>query len=78
MQNKGFASSKEYWVKFGWGVLVGMLAAISVLLFNYLMNLGLKWLWPEPPGYEPFSGDLRVLIIMTVAGFLVGLLYHFV
>jgi H+/Cl- antiporter ClcA len=78
MEQRGFATSKTYWIKFIWGLFIGLLAAVSVLLFNYLMNLGLKWLWPDPPGYEPFSGSLRVLIIMTVAGFLVGLLYHFI
>lgn len=78
MELKGFAASKEYWLKFGWGVLIGLIAALSVLIFNYVMNLGLKWLWPDPPGYEPFSGSWRVLVILTVAGFIVGLIFHFI
>ena len=77
MEQRGFATSKTYWSKFGWGVFIGLIAALSVLLFNYLMNLGLKWLWPEPPGYEPFSGSWRVVVILTVAGLIVGLLYRF-
>ena len=78
MEQKGFATSKIYWIKFGWGVLIGLIAALSVLLFNYLMNLGLKWLWPEPPGYVPFSGSWRAVVILTVAGLIVGLLYRFI
>lgn len=42
MEEKGFATSKNYWIKFGWGVLIGLIAALSVLIFNYVMNLGLK------------------------------------
>ena len=77
MGTKGFASSKEYWVKFGWGVFIGMLTALSVLFFNYLMNLGLKLLWPGQPAIEPFSGSWQIVLILTAAGFIVGLIYHF-
>jgi len=78
MEPKGFASSKEYWVKFGWGVLIGMLTALGVLFFNYLMNLGLKLFWPGQPAAEPFSGSWQIILILTAAGFIVGLIYHFV
>lgn len=77
MDPKGFARSKEYWVKFGWGVLVGAITALSVLLFNYLMNLGLKFLWPEQIPAEPFSGSWQIIVILTVAGFIVGLIYRY-
>jgi hypothetical protein len=77
MELKGFASSKEYWLKFGWGVLTGMLTALGVLFFNYLMNLGLKFLWPGQPAIEPFSGSWQIIVILTAAGFIVGLIYHF-
>ena len=77
MELKGFATSKIFWIKFGWGVLIGVLAALGVLLFTYVMNLGLKLLWPDPPGAEPFSGSWRVAVIMTITGFLVGLLHRF-
>ncbi len=77
MELKGFATSKAYWLKFFWGVFIGLLVALSVLFYNYVMNLGLTWLWPEPPGWEPFSGSWRVVIIMTIAGFIVGLLHRF-
>ncbi|MCK4724211.1 MAG: hypothetical protein KAT29_00330, partial [Anaerolineales bacterium] len=77
MELKGFATSKAYWLKFFWGVFIGLLVALSVLFYNYVMNLGLTWLWPEPPGWEPFSGSWRVVIIMTIAGFIVGLIHHY-
>ena len=77
MELKGFATSKEYWVKFGWGVLVGMLSALSVLLFNYLVNLGLKFLWPDTMGVEPFSGSWQIVVIVTAAGFIVGIIHQF-
>jgi H+/Cl- antiporter ClcA len=41
------------------------------------MNLGLKFLWSDPPGTELFSGSWRVVVIMTIAGFLVGLMHRF-
>jgi len=77
MELKGFATSKIFWIKFWWGVLIGLLVALGVLFFTYVMNLGLKFLWPDPPGAEPFSGSWRVVVIMTIAGFLVGLLHRF-
>ena len=77
MNLKGFATSKIFWVKFGWGVLIGLLAALGVLFYTYVLNLGLKFLWPDPPGAEPFSGSWRVVIIMTIVGFIVGLLHRF-
>ncbi len=44
MELKGFATSKTFWIKFGWGMLIGLLAALSVLIYIYLINLGLKFL----------------------------------
>jgi len=77
MEGLGFARSKEYWVRFGWGMLIGFLAALGVLGFNYVMNLGLTALWPEDTGAEPFSGSLWIIVILTVAGLIVGLIHHF-
>ncbi len=42
------------------------------------MNLEISLVWPEAPSPEPFSGSVRILVIMTVAGLIVGLLHHFV
>jgi H+/Cl- antiporter ClcA len=77
MELKGFATSRTFWIKFGWGMLIGLLAALGVLFYTYMINIGLKFLWSDPPGAEPFSGSWRVVVIMTIAGFLVGLLHRF-
>ena len=58
-------------------MLIGFLAALGVLFYTYVMNLGLKFLWSHHPGVEPFSGSWRVVVIMTIVGFLVGLLHRF-
>jgi H+/Cl- antiporter ClcA len=77
MEGLGFARSKEYWVRFGWGILVGFLGALGALAFNYVMNLGLSAIWPDDMGVAPFTGSIWIVVIMTVAGFIVGLLHHF-
>ncbi|MFA9562669.1 MAG: chloride channel protein [Nitrospirota bacterium] len=77
MEGLGFARSKEYWVRFGWGILVGFLGALGALGFNYIMNLGLQFLWPDQTGVVPFSGSIWIVVIMTVAGFIVGLLHQY-
>jgi H+/Cl- antiporter ClcA len=77
MDLKGFATSKTFWIKFGWGMLIGLLAALGVLFYTYVMNLGLKFLWSDHPGVELFSGSWRVVLIMTMIGFVVGLLHRF-
>ena len=77
MEDLGFARSKEYWVRFGWGILVGFLGALGALAFNYVMNLGLGAIWPDDMGVAPFTGSIWIVVIMTVAGFIVGLLHHF-
>lgn len=77
MEGLGFARSKEYWVRFGWGIVVGFLGALGALGFNYVMNLGLRALWPDDMGVAPFSGSIWIVVIMTVAGFFVGVLHQF-
>ena len=69
--------SRAYWRRLGWGLLVGLLSAIGAFIFIGLMNLGQKLIWPNPPGWEPFSGSWTIVVIMTVAGFLVGLIHQF-
>lgn len=69
--------SKAYWHRLGWGVFTGLLGAIGAFIFLGLMNFGLSLVWPNPPSWEPFSGSWTIVVIMTVAGFLVGLLHHF-
>lgn len=69
--------SRKYWGRLGWGVLVGLLSAMGAFIFIGIMNMGISLVWPDPPSWEPFSGSWTILVIMTVAGFLVGLIHHF-
>jgi H+/Cl- antiporter ClcA len=77
VEGLGFARSKDYWIRFGWGIFIGFLGALGALGFSYVMNQGLRIIWPEDVGVQPFSGSLWIVVIMTVAGFIVGLLHQF-
>ena len=77
MEGLGFAKSKEYWIRFGWGILLGLLSALGAFIFVAIMDFGIGLLWPEPPDAALFSGAWQIVVIMTVGGFLVGLLYQF-
>ena len=61
-----FARNRSFWVQLGWGLFAGLLSALGTLLFVVLMNLGISLVWPEEPGPEPFSGSVRILVIMSV------------
>jgi H+/Cl- antiporter ClcA len=77
MEGLGFAKSKEYWIRFGWGILLGLLSALGAFIFVAIMDFGIDLLWPEPPDPAYLSGSWQIVVIMTVGGFLVGLLYQF-
>jgi H+/Cl- antiporter ClcA len=77
MEGLGFAKSKEYWIRFGWGILLGLLSALGAFIFVAIMDFGIDLLWPEPPDAALFSGAWQIVVIMTLGGFLVGLLYRF-
>lgn len=68
--------SKAYWRQLSWGVLVGLLSALGAFIFVSLMNRGIDLVWPDPPGWEPFSGSWTIVLIMTVAGLLVGIIHQ--
>jgi H+/Cl- antiporter ClcA len=72
-----FARNRSFWVQLGWGALVGLLSALGTLFFVVLMNWGISLVWPQTPGPEPFSGSVRILVIMTVSGLVVGLIHRF-
>jgi len=72
-----FGRSKQFWIQMGWAVVLALLGAIGALVFVALMNLGIGFVWREIPGPEPFSGSWQILVIMTVAGLLVGLIHRF-
>ena len=69
--------SKKYWQRLGWGILVGFLTTIGAVVFIGLQDAGIDLLWPDKPGWEPLSGSWTIVIIMTIAGLIVGLIHHF-
>lgn len=73
-----FARSRSFWLQLGWGVVIALLGALGTLLFVVVMNLGISLVWPQEPGPESFSGSVRILAIMTLAGLIVGLIHRFV
>ena len=77
MERLGFARSRGFWVRFGWGILLGLLSALGAYIFVAIMDFGINLLWTEPPDAAFLSGAWQIVVIMTVAGFVVGLLYRF-
>ncbi|MFL7838902.1 MAG: chloride channel protein [Candidatus Promineifilaceae bacterium] len=69
--------SKQYLQSLAWGLLAGLISAVGAFIFLGLMNLGTALIWPDPPSWEPFSGSWTIVAIMTVAGFVVGVIHHF-
>lgn len=77
MSNDLNVRSRKFWQNMAWGLLTGLITAVGAFIFVGLMNLGLAVIWPDPPSWEPFSGSWIIVVIMTVAGFLVGLVHRF-
>lgn len=69
--------SREYWQRLGWGLFTGLLSAVGAFIFIGLMNLGQSLIWPDLTDWTPFSGSWLMVVIMIVAGLLVGLIHHF-
>lgn len=69
--------SKSYLKSLGWGLVVGLISAAGAFIFLALMNFGLDLIWPNPPSWEPFSGSWTIVVIMTVAGFVVGMIHRY-
>jgi H+/Cl- antiporter ClcA len=69
--------SKEYWNRLAWGVLLGLLSAIGAFIFILLMNMGQKIFLPNLTSWALFSGPWWLVVLMTVAGFLVGVIHRF-
>ena len=69
--------SSVYWRRLGWGLFVGLICGIGAFIFLALMNLGINLVWPNPPGWQPFSGSWTIVLIMTVFGFVIGLIRRY-
>jgi H+/Cl- antiporter ClcA len=50
---------------------------MGAFIFIALMNLGQSLIWPDLTDWTPFSGPWVMVVIMTLIGFLVGLIHHF-
>jgi len=72
-----FARSRVFWKNLAWGLVTGAIGAVGAFLFLGLMNFGLGLIWPDPPGPEPFSGSWQIVLIMTAAGLIVGLIRRY-
>ena len=68
--------SKEYWSNLGWGVLLGLLSAIGAFIFIFLMDWGQRIFLPGLTNWTLFSGPWWIVVVMTVAGFLVGVIHR--
>ncbi|MGD1942299.1 MAG: chloride channel protein [Leptolyngbyaceae cyanobacterium] len=75
MEPVGFARSRAFWQRFGWGSLMGLLGGVAAFLYAGTMHQGLHLLWPTEPSLAPFSGPIRIVVIMTLAGVVVGLIH---
>ena len=69
--------SKSYQKQLGWGLLTGLLSSIGAFIFIALVNWGTDLVWPNKPGWEPFSGSWTIVAVMTVFGLIVGLIHQF-
>lgn len=70
--------SRVYWKRMGWGLLLGFISAIGAFIFIMLMDLGQGlFIAKIPLNWTPFSGPWWIVIIMTVAGLLVGLIHKY-
>lgn len=74
-----FARDPAFWVRLGWGALVALISAVGTLIFVIVMNLGLSlvWGWLDLSEMEAFSGTWPIVVILTTAGLVVGLIHHF-
>ncbi len=74
----GYARSPDFWVRFGWGVLSGALAAVGAFIYVAIVNKVLIHLvWPGQMSLIPWSGPIRIVVITTLAGLLVGIIHRF-
>ncbi|WP_321422540.1 chloride channel protein [uncultured Methanobacterium sp.] len=78
MSNEFNLKSRVYWKRMGWGLFLGLLSAIGAFLFILIMNLGQALVFTNlAENWTLFSGPWWLICVMTIAGFLVGLIHHF-
>ncbi len=71
--------SRKYWERLGWGLFLGLLSAVIAFIFILLMNLGQGLFTPHltVKSWMPFTGAWWIVIVMTLAGVIVGLFHRY-
>jgi H+/Cl- antiporter ClcA len=70
--------SKDYWKRMGWGLFLGLISAVGTFIFIMLTNLGQSLFFSNLTGsWTPFSGPWWIVVVMTVAGLLVGIIHRY-
>jgi len=70
-------SSRAYWEKMGWGIVLGLTGALSALMFVSAVTVGHSFIMPYTGDISPFSGSPWIVVLMTGAGLMVGILNRY-
>ncbi len=70
--------SKSYWKKMGLGLFLGLIGAVSALIFVTIVTVGQSIFLPHIAlDWKPFTGQYWIVIVMTIFGLLVGLIHRY-
>ena len=69
--------SKDYWMRLGWGLFLGLFSAIGAYIFIFIMNWGQSLVLPNLNNWTPFSGPWYMVVVMTLIGLIVGLIHRY-
>lgn len=70
--------SRIFWKRMGWGLFLGLISAISAFIFIMVMNLGQSIFLPHlTDNWTLFSGPWWIVVVITGAGLLVGLIHRY-
>jgi H+/Cl- antiporter ClcA len=79
VETTGFLRSQGWWRLLGLSLGVGLLSTLGALAFVWLVDIGTDIVWVDTPtSAQLFSGSPVIVVIMTVAGIVVGLIHRFV
>lgn len=78
MKPIGYARSREYWIRFGWGTLTGLIGAAIAFVYIIIVHGLEHLLWDEEIPVAPFSGSVKIVVITTLAGLLVGIIHKII
>ena len=69
--------SRDYWMRLGWGLLIGLFSAIGAYIFIFIMNWGQSLFLPSLTNWTPFTGPWYMVVLMTAIGLVVGLIHRY-